>query len=172
MDPESTQLAIELAKNLAVSTAKAASGAVYHKVQLAKQKKNIEDARQAYEDIINELLQDNTDLVSTAQAYKAKLDQVEISDEDIKALHATVDKILDIFKTFAVMDANAINSFEKMKQMLTADTLRTLQLLGFNYRDAIGRPLTQICRDAILKWGGAQQSKHVVAKNGHNQRNR
>jgi prefoldin subunit 5 len=156
MNPDTTALAIELAKSVATSAAKSASGAIWHKVQLAKQKKDLAEARQAYEEIINELSQDNTNLVAAAQAYKAQLDQVEISDKDIQSLHSTVDEVLEILKSFSVMDGASLKSFEQLKKMLTANTLRTLQLLGFNYHDAIGEPLTDICRNAILKWGGMQ----------------
>lgn len=32
---------------------------------------------------------------------------------------------------------------------IQVDTLRTMQLLGFNYKKAIGEPLTKLCADAI-----------------------
>lgn len=158
MDPETAAVTAELAKSVVTSAAKAASGAIFHKLQLAKQKNDLNEARQAYEDIINELSQDNTNLVATAQAYKAQLDQVEISDEDIQSLHSTVDEVIEILKSFSIMDDESLNSFEQLKKLLTANTLRTLQLLGFNYHDAIGEPLTEICRNAILKWGGMQNA--------------
>lgn len=33
------------------------------------------------------------------------------------------------------------------------DTLKSMQLLGFNYKAAIGEPLTQLCANAITGWG-------------------
>ena len=33
------------------------------------------------------------------------------------------------------------------------DTLKSMQLLGFNYKAAIGEPLTQLCANAITVWG-------------------
>jgi len=33
--------------------------------------------------------------------------------------------------------------------LLNKDTLKTMQLIGFNYKEAIGRPLTEICADAL-----------------------
>ena len=39
-----------------------------------------------------------------------------------------------------------------MKQLVALfnkDTLKTMQLLGFNYKEAIGQPLTEVCSNAI-----------------------
>lgn len=43
-----------------------------------------------------------------------------------------------------------IDTFEQMKELISVDTLKAVQLLGFNYKAAIGEPLTQLCADAIL----------------------
>ena len=49
------------------------------------------------------------------------------------------------------MSPNApIETFEQMKELISVDTLKAIQLLGFNYKAAIGEPLTQLCADAIL----------------------
>lgn len=34
-------------------------------------------------------------------------------------------------------------------KLIDKDVLKTMQLLGFNYKDAIGQPLTDLCRDYI-----------------------
>ncbi|MPM69444.1 hypothetical protein SDC9_116389 [bioreactor metagenome] len=34
-------------------------------------------------------------------------------------------------------------------ELLNKDTLKTMQLLGFNYKEAIGQPLTEVCSNAI-----------------------
>jgi len=36
-------------------------------------------------------------------------------------------------------------------ELLNKDTLKTVQLLGFNYKEAIGEPLTEITADLIKK---------------------
>lgn len=46
---------------------------------------------------------------------------------------------------------------EKLSQ---THTLKTMQLLGFNYKAAIGEPLTEICANAISKLG----NKTTVSK--------
>lgn len=40
-------------------------------------------------------------------------------------------------------------NYKKLKELISVDTLKTMQLLGFNYKAAIGEPLTEICANAI-----------------------
>ena len=112
--------------------------------------------------MINEVLQEREEAVRIAQAYKSELERIVISDEDIEHLHNTVSNILEIFKniqlagvdpqdTLGVMRVQKqIETMEQVKNLISVDTLKTMQLLGFNYKAAIGEPLTQICSRAIL----------------------
>lgn len=86
-----------------------------------------------------------------------------ISDEDIKHLHATVSRVLDIVKSMS--PATPTENFEAMKDLFSVDTLKTMQLLGFNYKAAIGEPLTQICADAISNLGKKSESQQNTNKN-------
>ena len=86
-----------------------------------------------------------------------------ISDEDIKHLHATVSRVLDIVKSMS--PATPTENFEAMKDLFSVDTLKTMQLLGFNYKAAIGEPLTQICADAISNLGKKSKSQQNTNKN-------
>ena len=49
---------------------------------------------------------------------------------------------------------------KQFKELISVDTLKTMQLLGFNYKAAIGEPLTEICANAISKLG----NKTTVSK--------
>lgn len=51
-----------------------------------------------------------------------------------------------------------IESMEQLKALISVDTLKTMQLLGFNYKAAIGEPLTQICSKAILSLADKKSS--------------
>ena len=53
-----------------------------------------------------------------------------------------------------------VESYEQLKELISVDTLKTMQLLGFNYKAAIGEPLTEICANAISKLG----NKTTVSK--------
>lgn len=74
-------------------------------------------------------------------------------------------KILDIVNNFQMREAKRegneaikkareiAESLNQIKDLISVDTLKTMQLLGFNYKAAIGEPLTQLCADSIINWG-------------------
>ena len=49
---------------------------------------------------MNEVLQEREEAVRIAQAYKAELDRIEISDDVIEHLHNTVSRIVEIIKAY------------------------------------------------------------------------
>lgn len=136
-----------------------------YKNKSIKDEKNLEKARNTYEEIVSELLSEREEAIRIAQAYKTELDRIVISDEDIEHLHNTVSRVLEIIKAFQLISATTkgeeeiqkINeqtkSHEQIKELISVDTLKTMQLLGFNYKAAIGEPLTQICAKAITSFG-------------------
>ncbi|MEG2412987.1 hypothetical protein [Clostridium sp.] len=46
-------------------------------------------------------------------------------------------------------NSQSIDNFNQLKELISIDTLKTMQLLGFNYKAAIGEPLTKVCADSI-----------------------
>lgn len=93
------------------------------------------------------------------------MEKVIISDDDIVHLHNTVSRLLEIFKAIQISSAllkgneevekvkAQVESFEQIKKLISVDTLKTMQLLGFNYKAAIGEPLTELCSNAISSIG-------------------
>ena len=135
---------------------------ITNKIKAIKDEKNVEKIRNTYDEIINQLLNEREEAVRIAQAYKSELEKVVISDEDIEHLHNTVSRILEIIKEFQIekaepMGDEAVNavekqveSYEQIKELISVDTLKTMQLLGFNYKAAIGEPLTLMLKNFIL----------------------
>ena len=68
---------------------------VSNKIRAIKEEKNVEKIRNTYDEIVNELLNEREEAVRIAQAYKAELEKVVISDDDIQHLHNTVSRILE-----------------------------------------------------------------------------
>ena len=135
--------------------------AVSNKIKAIKEEKNVEKIRNTYDAIINELLNEREEAVRIAQAYKSELEKVVISDGDIQHLHNTVSRILEIIKGIQIAsaeqqggDVNAVRtqveSYEQIKELISVDTLKTMQLIGFNYKSAIGEPLTLMLKNFIL----------------------
>lgn len=139
---------VELGSSLTALVVKGTTSAVNTKIKTIKDEKNAEKLRATYDELINELLSEREEAIRIAQVYKAEIERIEISDEDIQHLHSTVEKLLELLK---VMSPTApIHAFEQMKELISLDTLKAIQLLGFNYKAAIGEPLTQLCANAIL----------------------
>lgn len=141
---------------------KGTATAVSSKIKAIKEEKSAEKIRSTYDEIINELLNEREEAVRIAQAYKSELEKVVISDEDIQHLHNTVSRILEIIKESQIASVKPlgdeaveavkkqVESYEQIKALISVDTLKTMQLLGFNYKAAIGEPLTLMLKNFIL----------------------
>lgn len=161
MDEMYTTELLGLGTSLTELAVKGTVTAVSNKIKAIKEEKNIEKIRNTYDAIINELLNEREEAVRIAQAYKSELEKVVISDEDIQHLHNTVSRILEIIKGIQIAsaeqqggDVNAVRtqveSYEQIKELISVDTLKTMQLIGFNYKSAIGEPLTLMLKNFIL----------------------
>lgn len=109
--------------------------------------KQIGEVCNSYEELINELVAERAQAIALAQAYEAELRRYEITEEDIEHLHATASNALDVINSFS--PGTNTQAFEQLKSLISVDTLKAMQLLGFNYREAIGEPLTKVCARAI-----------------------
>lgn len=170
MDANYAQPLVEMGVSLAELAVKGTASAVNKKIRAAKEIKEVEKLRATYDELINEVLLEREEAVRIAQAYKSELDRIVISDDDIEHLHTTVSRVLEIVKMFQLAAAvtkgetetariNAQSeSFEQIKELISIDTLKTMQLLGFNYKAAIGEPLTQICANAIASLGAKSKN--------------
>lgn len=147
--------------------------AVNSKIAAMKTEKDIGKVKRNYENILNNLLNERAEAIRIAQTYKSELEKVEISDEDIEHLHNTVERLIEIVKSFLIKQNNGennqeiqeqINSFEQIKELISIDTLKTMQLLGFNYKKAIGSPLTMILRNFILSKVPTSDNTEIVHK--------
>ena len=152
MDATTIGILSEMANNLATLAVKGTVTAIHSRIESVKAEKNADTLRATYDEIINELLSEREQAIRIAQAYKEELEKVQISDEDIAHLHNTVSAVLDIIKGFSPQQEESLSAFEPLKDLISVDTLKTMQLLGFNYKAAIGEPLTQLCADTISGW--------------------
>ena len=160
-DAYTTELAA-LGGNLAEMAVKGTVTAVSTKIRAIKDEKNAEKIRNTYEDIFNELLSEREEAIRIAQAYKSELDKVVISDEDIQHLHNTVANVLKIISDIQIASAESSNPateetmkeqvkvYEQFMKLISVDTLKTMQLIGFNYKAAIGEPLTLMLKNYLL----------------------
>lgn len=142
---------VDLATQLAILGAKNVAQQAAAKFKSIRRKKDINIVCNDYEEIINNLVRERGELISIANAYQSELNRYEITDKDIKHLQATLDSCIKILENFAPeneIDSND-ESVQALSSILSVDTLKAMQLLGFDYKKAIGDPLTEVCADYI-----------------------
>lgn len=148
MDPEIINLSVKLTEAATRQTYEFIS----NKVKLAKERNDIKEKENIYQEIINDLLQDKNDLESIANQYKNLYEKVSISDDDIEHLHNTLRQLLNVIKKYSQLSDEVIeeDDIQLFLNLLNKDTLKTAQLLGFNYKEAIGEPFTKVVSEKIL----------------------
>ena len=167
MMPEMQTALITLGSSLSEYAVKGTVTAVQTKVRTIKEEKNLEKVKNSYDEIISELLEEREEIIRIAQSYRAELEKIEISDEDIEHLHNTIEHVLDLFAAFSPTKdgEDKFESIKAFKDLINVDTLKTMQLLGFNYKDAIGIPLTNLCAEAISNFGQKRMGQNNKEKN-------
>ena len=138
MDQNYINSIAELGVTLTTMAVKGVSTAINARIRSIKNEKDVDKIRNVYDSIVNELIAEREEAIRIAQVYKVELDRIVISDEDIKLLHGTVSNLLELLKK--ISPNTDITVFENFKNLITVDTLKTMQLLGFNYKEAIGQP--------------------------------
>lgn len=154
MDP----LLIDLAIRLTETAGRTSVSWVSDKMTQAKSNKDMAAQQAAYEEIITKLLDDKSELEMLARQYKDLYEKVSISDNDIEHLQKTVTGVVSLLSPTrtASLDNDSFDP-NTIIQLINKDTLKTMQLLGFNYKEAIGEPLTEVCANAIrTKLGGSR----------------
>lgn len=137
-DPIITQMAA----NLAEVAARNGASIISNKIKTAKTKRDNKETINELEEIISDLLADKAEIQRIAQAYEQELVSQKITEDDIKYI---TENLLPIFSEFI---PNKVE-IEQLEKILSVETLTIMQLIGFNYKQAIGEPLTLLTRKAI-----------------------
>ena len=138
MEANEIQTLETLAKNLTLLATNGTVTATEAKIKSMQVEKDIKVIKNQYDDIINDLITERAEAIRIAQVYKT----------EVEHLHKTVELVLDIIKEMS--PDTDIEMYQQLKNLISVDVLKAIQLLGFNYKEAIGEPLTQLCADAIL----------------------
>ncbi len=138
--------AIELTSRLIEVSVKNTAQIIYNRMNFAKQKSNDKETINALEEIINDLIADKNELIQITKCYEQEFIAQKISDSDIDYITTTLLPLLTAFVPKTEQSSGAISAIEAL---LSSETLKILQLLGFNYKEAIGIPLTTLVAQAI-----------------------
>lgn len=140
----------EMGTKLTVLATTNLAATVTSRFSVIRQQKKTEEICNAYEEIVNELLADRAQAISIASAYQAELNRFEITDADIEHLQRTVSRVLGLLQSLSADSTQeSMAVFRSVESLLSRDTLKAMQLLGFDYKKAIGDPLTEVCADNI-----------------------
>lgn len=119
---------------------------IYSKINSAKQKNNDKEAANVLEEIINDLTTDKNELIRIANSYEQEIISQELSDSDMDYI---TKELLPIITTFIPINEEYSEFITSIQKVLSKETFKILQLLGFNYKEAIGIPLTNFVAQAI-----------------------
>src|SRR5699024_8427718 len=124
-----------------------------------KNNKDNDKLIQIYETIFNDLIDENTQLKNISMNYRNEINQIYLSDQDIKYLQETATRVLNLFlPENEPENSQSRDDILKFIELIQVDTLRTMQLLGFNYREAIGKPLTDLVANSIQNYLSVQNN--------------
>lgn len=151
---------VELTVKLAEVGIKNTAQIVYDKIRTVKSKSNDKETINALEEIINDLISDKNELVQIAKCYEQEFVAQKISEKDIEYI---TDKLLPLLLKIPGMQEEQ----DTLEILLSQETLKILQLLGFNYKEAIGEPLTSVIANAI---NGLAKKESTVKTSGKNKK--
>ncbi len=146
LNPDQTTILTKAFADFAVIIARNTAGAVYTKVSVIKQDRDKTKQIAELESIINDLITDKQELEAIVQTLKQEFVAQQISDSDIDYI---VNTVIPLFEDMMGEDSKQKENIDNLKKLLSSDTLKIMQLIGFNYKDAIGKPLTNLCASAI-----------------------
>lgn len=133
-----------IAADLATVAAKNTASIVFDRIKKAKSNKGLKEQNAELQNIIQDLLNDKSELLRIAKAYEEELIAQKITDEDISYI---TNNLIPILKSF--IPNNKKGLVEQLERVFSKETLTILQLIGFSYKRAIGEPLTQYVRSTI-----------------------
>lgn len=148
MDPALQQLSIQLGE----VAARNAAGAVLDRVTAVKARKKNEETIATLEEIVNDLLADKAELTLIAQALDEQLVAQRLSEEDLTYVTENLLPLLEQLGAASGSSSSGDMS-EVIGPLLSHETLTILQLLGFNFREGIGTPLTGLVSSYIESLG-------------------
>lgn len=146
-----------LGSQLAQIALKNSAASISTRIQASRKGKQQEDQIQELIEIVNDLIDERNQLISIARGYEEAVTAQRISEDDITYI---TDKLIPVIEELVGLadDGSADTKEQKemrdamtaMKSILSVEMLSIMQLIGFNYREAIGRPLTALVSRLIL----------------------
>lgn len=148
---ELTPEMITLGTELATIAGRKSVQAIIDKIKTVKQKGDKDEIISNLEEIINELISDKNRLIQISQAYEEVLITQKISNDEIDYITNCIIPLLEEFlnqsdqKDFEKIQ----NVIDMIKPILSKEFFNIMQILGFNFKQAVGEPLTELLASLI-----------------------
>lgn len=148
---ELTPEMLTLGTELATIAGRKSVQAIIDKIKTVKQKGDKDEIINNLEEIINELISDKNRLIQISQAYEEVLITQKISQEEIDYITDSIIPLLEEFLNQSSQgDTEKIQSgIDMIKPILSKEFFNMMQILGFNFKQAVGEPLTELLASLI-----------------------
>lgn len=141
---------IALFARLAEISATQTATAIVDRIAAVKARNKDAETIQVLSETVNLLISDREELIGIARALKEQLVSQQISDADIDHVVNTVLPVLETVSSQGGGSKQETAAFmDTVRPILSHDTLKVLQIIGFNYRKAIGEPLTEVVHSYV-----------------------
>lgn len=156
MDPVVQQLAVQLGALGAKNTA----AAIVDRITAVKARKKDAETITTMQEIINDLIADKAEVTAIAQSFQEVLVSQRITETEIRYIADTVLPLVrslvgvgedddggedsEVSGEGSDVDRATRQKLEMVEKLLSVETVTVLQLLGFNFKRAIGEPLTDL----------------------------
>lgn len=121
------------------------ASAVLDRVQASKARRKNDETIAELEELIDSLMSDKNELIQVARAYEDEIVAQQISQDDIDFITTNLVPVLrELAEAGGGADADQdMDQFiDLVTKLISTETVTLLQLLGFNFKQAIGEPLT------------------------------
>lgn len=101
-------------------------------------------------ELVNELISEKAEIVSVAHALEQQVSTQRISEAEITYITEKLIPTAERLVAKTSSDEDVSETVEILKEIVSTETLIILQLVGFNFKQAIGQPLTELVERSIL----------------------
>jgi len=123
------------------------------RITASKAARRDQETIQVLEEIIDELLSERSELLRIAKEFESVLVAERISDDEIEFVAGQLGPKLEELLGMAGSSYDPGEVRAMLELVVSRESITILQVLGFNFREAVGRPLTDLLARAIESQG-------------------
>lgn len=123
------------------------------RIKTAKTSSDKQETINELENIINELIENQNELVRNVSILQNQIAMQTISDEDLNFI---TDNLIPLVKNLLEQTSKTPEELDKLNEnislfesLISTKLLKILQLVGFNIKEAIGIPSTELVKQLI-----------------------